>query len=321
MKTGIGKVTKEKDGFRVVFERLYEHDIELVWDAITNPRKLALWFTDMEFELIPRSKMKFFFRDAARTESYGEILRVEPPYFFSFTWETELAEWVLDRIGNDRCKVTLTYSRLDEKFAVGAPAGFHVLLDRLEAMLNGYTGYYPFGTEEFDPVVLQIQDSYGDILFDKFPELERYRPIIAEQTYNAPIDKVWKAITDSKQMKQWYFDIPGFKPEVGHEFQFTGEGHNGEKYVHVCKVMEVIPPRKLGYTWTYKGIPGSSYVTFELFVVDDKTRLKLTHRGVGSFGTDNPDFARSSFNQGWAEIIGKLLKVFVETKAEAKAEA
>jgi hypothetical protein len=27
---------------------------------------------------------------------------------------------------------------------------------------------------------------------------------------------------------------------VGFEFQFTGEGKDGEKYIHLCKVMDVI---------------------------------------------------------------------------------
>jgi uncharacterized protein YndB with AHSA1/START domain len=34
---------------------------------------------------------------------------------------------------------------------------------------------------------------------------------------------VWKAITNAADMKQWYFDIPGFKPEVGFEFSFNRE--------------------------------------------------------------------------------------------------
>ena len=47
-------------------------------------------------------------------------------------------------------------------------------------------------------------------------------PIVVERIYNAPIEKVWKAITNSDDMRQWYFDLPGFKAEVGYEFQFTG---------------------------------------------------------------------------------------------------
>lgn len=37
------------------------------------------------------------------------------------------------------------------------------------------------------------------------------------------------------EMKQWYFDIPAFKPEVGFTFQFKGQGKKGDEFVHRCE--------------------------------------------------------------------------------------
>lgn len=34
---------------------------------------------------------------------------------------------------------------------------------------------------------------------------------IIEQAMDAPVTQVWDAITNPVKMKQWYFDIPGFK--------------------------------------------------------------------------------------------------------------
>jgi uncharacterized protein YndB with AHSA1/START domain len=31
------------------------------------------------------------------------------------------------------------------------------------------------------------------------------KDLVIEKTFNAPVEKVWKAITDLDQMKQWYF--------------------------------------------------------------------------------------------------------------------
>ena len=53
------------------------------------------------------------------------------------------------------------------------------------------------------------------------------QPIIVERTYNAPIEKVWNAITNKDEMKKWYFDLAEFKAEPGFEFQFYGEGKQG----------------------------------------------------------------------------------------------
>lgn len=136
-------------------------------------------------------------------------------------------------------------------------------------------------------------------------------PFVIERTYNTSIEKVWKAITDKDEMKQWYFDIEKFKPEVDFEFRFYGE-NEGRKYTHLCKITEVIPYKKLSYSWRYEGYEGSSVVTFEIFAEGSSTRLKLTHEGLETFPINNPDFAKESFIAGWTYIIGSSLKEFVE---------
>ncbi|MHA4810780.1 SRPBCC family protein [Flavitalea flava] len=137
------------------------------------------------------------------------------------------------------------------------------------------------------------------------------QPFVIERTYQASVDSVWQALTDKDKMKQWYFDIAAFKPEVGFEFQFTA-GDGKVEYVHLCKVTAVVPGKKLAYTWKYQGYAGESEVTFELFGEGDKTRVKLTHSGLETFPQNDPAFARESFAKGWTAIIGTNLKNFVE---------
>ncbi|HKZ68317.1 MAG TPA: SRPBCC domain-containing protein [Chitinophagaceae bacterium] len=136
-------------------------------------------------------------------------------------------------------------------------------------------------------------------------------PFVIERTFNAPAIKVWQALTDNEQMKQWYFNLPDFKPEVGFEFQFLA-GEKNKEYLHLCKVTDVIDGKKLTYSWRYDGYPGNSFVTFELFEEDQKTRLKLTHEGVETLGPGNPDFAKKNFAEGWTSILDKSLKDFLE---------
>ena len=136
-------------------------------------------------------------------------------------------------------------------------------------------------------------------------------PFVIERTYNAPVAKVWKAITDKDEMKQWYFDIAEFKAEVGFEFNFTA-GDGKKNYLHLCKIVEVIPGKKLSYSWRYDAQPGNSVVTFELFAEGNSTRLKLTHAGLETFPQNDPAFAPGSFAKGWEHIIGTSLQAFVE---------
>jgi len=141
--------------------------------------------------------------------------------------------------------------------------------------------------------------------------------VVIERTFNAPIAKVWRAITDVDQMRAWYFDLKEFKPEVGFEFEFSVE-HEGMTYHHLCRVTEVVPQKKIAYTWRYKGEPGDSLVTLELFAEDDNTRVKLTHTGIETF-PKIPAYARKNFESGWTAIIGTELKQFIEQSKKGKS--
>ncbi len=121
---------------------------------------------------------------------------------------------------------------------------------------------------------------------------------------------VWKAVTENESLKEWFFEIKEFKPEVGFEFQFYGE-KDGVKYFHRCKITEVVSQKKLVYSWRYEGREGNSLVTIELFAEGEKTRLKLTHAGVDNF-PKVPDFAKKNFIEGWTMLIGTCLKEFLE---------
>src|SRR5207244_1036616 len=135
--------------------------------------------------------------------------------------------------------------------------------------------------------------------------------VVVERTFNAPIDQIWEAITSEEALKQWFFDsLDSFRPEMGFEFQFVGE-NKGVKYVHRCKVTEVIPNQKVAYSWRYEGYEGDSLVTLELFGEGSKTRVRLTHEGLETF-PKTPDFAKSNFEAGWTALIGTSLKEFVE---------
>lgn len=140
-------------------------------------------------------------------------------------------------------------------------------------------------------------------------------PFVIERTLNAPAESVWKAITDKEQMKQWYFDLAEFKPEVGFEFSFEGGPDEETRYMHLCKITKVEKGKMLQYSWRYDGYAGNSIVTFELFPEGNLTRLKLTHEGLETFPADNHDFARENFVEGWTYFIGKSVIEFLEKDA------
>ncbi|MBL7932362.1 MAG: SRPBCC domain-containing protein [Bacteroidia bacterium] len=137
--------------------------------------------------------------------------------------------------------------------------------------------------------------------------------VTVEKIVNHPVTKVWKALTDKEQMKQWFFNLDQFKAEKGFQFKFAGKGHKGEQYIHACTITETIPNKKLQYSWTYEGHEGFSLVTFDLIELEkNQTKVILTHRGLNSFPQNNPDFAPDSFNGGWNHLVGISLPEFLD---------
>ncbi|WP_299311952.1 SRPBCC domain-containing protein [uncultured Aquimarina sp.] len=138
-------------------------------------------------------------------------------------------------------------------------------------------------------------------------------PIAVEETFTVSVDKVWRAITDVKEMRLWFFDnIESFKPEVGFQTQFLVQVED-RNYTHCWKVIEVIPNKKITYTWQYEEYPGDASVTFELFDKQDKTTLKLSLNVTEDFPSNIPEFTRESCLGGWNYFIGERLKEYINT--------
>ncbi|REC50349.1 SRPBCC family protein [Chryseobacterium pennipullorum] len=137
-------------------------------------------------------------------------------------------------------------------------------------------------------------------------------PIIVQHKIDAPIEKIWEALTDKNKMKSWYFDIEDFEPQVGKVFNFYEPGTE-KKYHHRCEILEMIPQKRMKHTWSYPDYSKlKTIVTWELIPQEEGTLVKLTHEGIENFDRLGSSFSRESFTEGWNGIIGKSLKDYIE---------
>ena len=138
-----GSMERTADGGVIRFERHLPYPIREVWDAITNPARLADWWlpfdADITVDVQEGGQMVFAGRgDDAPTMTFT-ILRVEPPMLLEHThaddsymrWELEAVDtgcWL--RLSH---VVTDTGGAIDRCFVVG----LHASLARLEPCLAG----------------------------------------------------------------------------------------------------------------------------------------------------------------------------------------
>ena len=118
---------------------------------------------------------------------------------------------------------------------------------------------------------------------------------------------IWAAITQPELMLQWWGPDAGptLRAEAdvrpGGRFSVVFRLMNGEEHNPTGIYREVIPEKKLVFTWDLPGTrERESLVTFLLEPMDGGTKLTLLHAHL-------PDEAvRRSHAQGWCGLLDKL---------------
>lgn len=130
--------------------------------------------------------------------------------------------------------------------------------------------------------------------------------IRSSTTIDAPIERVWHAITTPSEMKQWFFGVDteaDWRP--GGRLVHRGE-YNGKPYIDKGEISEFEPPRRLVHThWSdVSGLPDApehyQVVAWDLAPHDGGTEVRITESNLPS------DEAAKTSEQGWKSALGAL---------------
>ncbi len=122
--------------------------------------------------------------------------------------------------------------------------------------------------------------------------------------------KVWRAITEPEMLKRWMAPSDDFKiPVVEAELRVGGRYHiimnapDGQVHDVSGVYREIVPNKKLVYTWAWKSTPErESVVTIELRPTGGGTELTLKHEQFADAE------ARDRHQQGWMGCLARLEK-------------
>jgi uncharacterized protein YndB with AHSA1/START domain len=126
--------------------------------------------------------------------------------------------------------------------------------------------------------------------------------------YSHPPEVVWEYLTKSELIAQWLMKND-FEPIIGYDFQFNTNPLPNFNFdgIFYCKVLEIVPRKKLSYSW--KGGPGNGKITVDSIVVwelrqkDNGTELILDHSGI-SLPENLSIYA--AMNEGWLKNMQKI---------------
>jgi uncharacterized protein YndB with AHSA1/START domain len=133
---------------------------------------------------------------------------------------------------------------------------------------------------------------------------------------NAPIDKVWSAVTEAKHISKWFGQVAVLDDlSVGATGIFGFEGYGD----FPVRIEELDPPRLIAYRWgndnTHSAPLDSGQTTlfrFTLEALDGGTQLTVVESGFDSL-TD-PAGSLEGNRTGWNEELDELV-TYVESLA------
>lgn len=138
-----GAFERTADGGVIRFERHLPYPVRDVWDAITNPARLAEWWlpfdADITVDLREGGEMVFSGRGEESVTMTCTILRVEPPMLLEHTHaDASYLRWELEA-ADPGCVLRLSHFVTDAGRAIdnGFVVGLHASLARLEPCLAG----------------------------------------------------------------------------------------------------------------------------------------------------------------------------------------
>lgn len=127
---------------------------------------------------------------------------------------------------------------------------------------------------------------------------------------NAPIDRVWKLLTDPAELPRWWesMEMAEFDLEEGGQMTLTWKEHG----VTSARVVVVDKPIRFSYLWAAnaEGRPPSkgdqTLVEFRLQELGDVTRVTVTESGFESLSIPEEERAIlfADNNEGWGTVLG-----------------
>ena len=144
------------------------------------------------------------------------------------------------------------------------------------------------------------------------------REIHIERVFNAPRDRVWKAMTDPKLLAQWWgrgnkLVVEKFEPWRGGHWRVV-EHADGQTHVFEGRFREVTAPERIVQSFEWDGMP--AHVIIETMTLTDlgdgRTRLNVVSQFMTNDERDG--FLQSGMEGGMNESYQALDRVLESMK-------
>jgi uncharacterized protein YndB with AHSA1/START domain len=139
-------------------------------------------------------------------------------------------------------------------------------------------------------------------------------PLVKEIILDAPLPKVWDAISTLEGFRSWFLPIDDFKPEKGFVFHASCI-HENKTILTTLIIKEIEADKKLSFYWYTDDYPddeGKELISIELSDENGKTKLILTHTGFeDTQAFKDFNLTQNEIEKGWEYLFSKLKELFI----------
>jgi uncharacterized protein YndB with AHSA1/START domain len=137
-------------------------------------------------------------------------------------------------------------------------------------------------------------------------------PLRLERRFNAPAEAVFEAWMSAEVLKRWWpagsdweTPIAEVDARVGGSLRLVMHSPEGEEFGGSGEYVEITPPERLVFTWTWDGHEGDAQLVEVEFNEhpDGTTTVVLTNRGL------RDEESKRSHREGWQASFDNLERV------------
>lgn len=152
---------------------------------------------------------------------------------------------------------------------------------------------------------------------DTIERSETHATFVLERTYDAPVERVWHALSDDDARAQWFSGGPEFdQTERSHDFRVGGHGtedgqwHGGPRSRFHSTYTDIVENQRIVFTydmWLDERHISTSLTTIVLRPEGKGTHVTYTEQGVHLDGLDSPE-GREEGTGGLLDQLGAYLQ-------------
>ena len=147
------------------------------------------------------------------------------------------------------------------------------------------------------------------------------REIVGSRIMDAPPELVFKAYTDPDLIPRWWgprryattVDKMDLRP--GGVWRFVHRAADGGEYAFNGVYREIVPPKRLVYTFNYEGAPGHEAVETVTFEEAEGGKTRMTDHLLFETREERDGMLNSGMEEGAAETIDRLAELLRELQA------